>query len=40
MRRKAKKNRKLDATLTLIVLLTALLNLATELLKFIDKLLE
>lgn len=40
MRRRAKKNRKQDLALKLIVMLTALLNLATALLKFIDKLTE
>lgn len=40
MRRKVKKNRKLELALKLISMLTALLNLATVLMKFIDKLLE
>lgn len=40
MRRRAKKNRKLELAVKLISMLTALLNLATALLKFIDKLTE
>lgn len=40
MRRKQKKNRKQDIVLKLIVLLTALLNLITALMKFIEKLTE
>lgn len=40
MRRKVKKNRKLELALKLISMLTALLNLATVLMKFIDKLTE
>lgn len=40
MRRRAKKNRKQERELKIILLLTAILNLITALLKFIDKLTE